>query len=192
MNFIIDKVTQLEHVNITYSHFVIKALAGTSIKKTYLSMSRKTSPFEFMLHLFISGAIENRRFKLDAQLLCRPAKRCFIKLANVHTTRHTKRVKHNIHRSTIRHKRHILDRQNFTNNTLVTVPSSHLVTYLNFPFLGNVTLGKLLNSRREFITDIDFIFLVVTLIREILEHETELLDKAHHIVVHLFGIRHPF
>ena len=72
-------------------------------------------------------------------------------LSDIHTGRHTQRIQHNIQRTPIRQKRHILHRQHTGNHTLVAVSSCHLISHRDLTLLGNIDPNRLINARRQLI-----------------------------------------
>src|SRR6266545_2953094 len=59
-------------------------------------------------------------------------------LADVHPARHTERVEHDVDRRAVLEERHVLDRQDLGDDTLVAVPAGELVAVLDLPLLGDV------------------------------------------------------
>ena len=68
-------------------------------------------------------------------------------LSDVHTGRHAQRIQYNIKRTAIWQERHILYRKHAGNNTLITMTSSHLITYRNLTFLSDIDTYRLIYSR---------------------------------------------
>ena len=73
-------------------------------------------------------------------------------LSDVHTRRHTQWVQHDIQRTSIRKEWHIFYWQNTGNYTLVTMSTSHLISYRNLSLLSNVYTNALVYSRRKFVS----------------------------------------
>ena len=67
-------------------------------------------------------------------------------LADVHSTRNTKRIQQYVQRGTVLKERHILFRHNLGNNPFVPVPPSHLVTDRQGPLNRHVNLNHLQNT----------------------------------------------
>ena len=85
----------------------------------------------------------------------------FKHLTDVHTRRHAHRVQKNLERTAVFSERHVFDRNNLGNATLVTVTTCHLVTDGEATLLRDVDLDALQNARLEFVTLrdlVDFLF----------------------------------
>ncbi len=75
----------------------------------------------------------------------------FENLTHVHTARHAQWVKHDLNRSAVFEERHVLDRQNLRNHTLVTVTASHLVTDGNHPLGGDINFDHLQHATAKLV-----------------------------------------
>lgn len=71
----------------------------------------------------------------------------FHDLADVHTAGYTVGVKNNVDGSAVGKEGHVFNRQNLTDNTLVTVAARELITGLNTTLLGDVHTHEFINSR---------------------------------------------
>src|SRR5512146_2854983 len=80
-----------------------------------------------LFYLLLIGAVENWRNGVEAQNLRNPAKMRFKNLADVHTAWHAKRIEQYIDACTVFEERHIGFRHNAGDNTLVSMPSGHLI-----------------------------------------------------------------
>ena len=71
---------------------------------------------------------------------------CFQNLADVHTSWHPQGIEDDLHRRTISQKGHILSGHHFGDDALITVATSHLVTFGDFALLGHTDLHQLVNA----------------------------------------------
>ena len=85
--------------------------------------------------------------ELYADTRGRPTKMSLKDLTDIHTGRNAQRIKNNINRRAVLHVRHILFGKDPRNNTLVTMTTGHLVTYLKLPLDGNINLDHLDDTR---------------------------------------------
>ena len=76
--------------------------------------------------------------------------RCdFEDLADVHSRRHAQRVQHDVDGLAVGHVRHVLDRHDGRDDTLVAVAAGHLVARLDAALHGQVHLDHLQHARGE-------------------------------------------
>jgi len=73
-------------------------------------------------------------------------------LSDVHTRRYAQWVEDNLNWCTVRKERHIFFWQDTGNDTLVTVTSSHFVTFRYLTFLSDVNTNQLIHTWWQFIT----------------------------------------
>src|SRR5690606_33102714 len=86
-----------------------------------------------------------------AQTFGGPTQVNFKHLTHVHTRRHAQRVKNDVGGGTVGHVRHVFNRGNARNNTLVTVTTGHLVTRLQTTLHSQVNLDHLEHARRQLV-----------------------------------------
>ena len=91
--------------------------------------------------------VEDWGSELQAQLTTCPSENSLVNLTEVHTRRHTEWVQTDIHDCTILQEWHILVANNLRYDTLVTVATCHLITYLQLTLLSDINLRHLDNSR---------------------------------------------
>ena len=72
-------------------------------------------------------------------------------LTHVHTGRNAQWVENYVDRRTVCHIRHVLNRQNLTDNALVTVTTRDLIALLNLSALRNVDANQRIDSWRKLI-----------------------------------------
>src|SRR5437868_14857960 len=83
--------------------------------------------------------------------MSRPAKVRLQNLTDIHTGRHTERVKHDLNRSSILQIWHVLVRKNASDYALVAMTSRHLVANRKLALHGDVNLHQLDHARRKLI-----------------------------------------
>src|SRR5690606_16606839 len=110
---------------------------------------------------------------LLAQALGRQAQVGFKDLTDVHTRRNTQRVQHDVDRSTVGVVRHVFNRHDHRDHTLVTVTTGHLVTRLDAAADGQVDLDDLQYTRSEVVALLQLALLVFELV---VEHLTAVGD----------------
>ena len=116
-----------------------------------------------------------------------PTKVGFKDLANVHTRRNAQRVQNDIDRRTVFEVRHVFNRHNARYDTLVPVTAGHLVTRLHFTFNRDKDFDHLHHARRQFVTSLQLVDLVVETSLKNSNRFLELLfqsfDVRHDIVI---------
>ena len=153
MHLVLNHVAELEHVGHTDRCLLVELLTGGTIIQLGGTIAGQACLVRPLAEVIQLGAIKDRRSELHTELTACRTENGLKHLTDVHTRRHTQRVEYDIYRSTILEEGHILLTDNFGNNTLVTVTTGHLVTNANLTFLGNVNLGHLDDTARQFIAD---------------------------------------
>src|SRR5699024_8925456 len=97
-------------------------------------------------------SVEYRSCHVKSKCFCRKTQVNLKYLSDVHTGRHTKRVQHDIKRTSVWKERHILYREHTGNDTLVSVTSGHFISYRDLSLLGNVNAHCLVYTRRKFVS----------------------------------------
>ena len=105
-------------------------------------------PGELLLDFLFRRAVENRRGEVNVQGLRSPAEVRLQNLTDVHTRRHAQRIQNDIHRSAIRGTACLL-RDEFGDDTFVTVASGHFVTDRKLAFHGDVNFDQLDDALRR-------------------------------------------
>lgn len=80
----------------------------------------------------------------------------FRDLTDVHTRRYAQRVQYDVNRRAVFIVRHIFDRVDLRDNTLVTVTACHFVTGLNLTFNGQIHFDNLQHARCQIVALSDF------------------------------------
>ena len=118
-----------------------------------------------VVHLVQEGADLRGLFGLEhfgntpADTLGGPAQVHFENLTDVHTGRHAERVQADVGGTTVGHVRHVFDRADLGDHTLVTVTAGHLVAGLQTALLGDEHLDHLQNARRQLVAAIELVAL---------------------------------
>ena len=102
-------------------------------------------------NIILVRTVENRGGNVKAKCLCSKAQVNLKYLSNIHTGRHAQRVQHDIQRTSVRKKRHILHRKHAGNNTLVSVTACHLVADGDLSLLRNIDAHCLVYTRSQLI-----------------------------------------
>src|SRR5271166_3392662 len=106
-------------------------------------------------------------------------------LADVHSAGDAERVEHDVDRSPVGEERHVLDRQDLGDDTLVTVAARQLVAVGDLPLLGDVDAHQLVDTRRQLVAVLagehpdadDLAFLTVRDLQRGVPHLTGLLTE---------------
>ena len=163
MHLVINQVTQFQHINYADSCRLVKTFTCSTVIEICFTEIRNTcstcctgnfiSFTCFFRNIFQRSTIKNRCSIVLAEFFSCPAQYCFVNLSDVHTRRHTKRVKNYIDNTSVSQERHIFVAYDTRNNTLVTVTTCHLITDFQFTFLCDIHFRQLYDSRRKFVPD---------------------------------------
>ena len=82
-------------------------------------------------------------------------------LADVHARGHAQRVQHHVHMRAVLEERHVLDRNDAGDDTLVAVTAGHLVARLDLALHGDEDLDHLHDARRQLVAALQLVHLVV-------------------------------
>jgi hypothetical protein len=93
-----------------------------------------------------------------------PAQVRFQNLADVHTAGNAQRVEHDLHRRAVGQERHVFDRQDLGDHTLVPVTAGHLVADADHSLGGDVDLDHLQHAAAQFVAALHAVELAVALI----------------------------
>ena len=152
MDFVLDKVRQLQHIGVANSDRMIEWLASSSIEQLYLACIWQIGTTQVFFDVFFCSSIKDWCSNLNAQRVSGPAQVRFHDLPDIHTVWHTQRVQDNIHWCTVGQEWHILNRQYPRYDALVAMTSGHFVASADFSLLGNTDTHQLINAWRQFIT----------------------------------------
>ena len=110
-----DAVTQV--LRQTHNFLIREAIEIFLLTRTVINFVQEGANLLDLTRLFILEHAVN----LPAQPLSGPTQVHFENLTDVHTARHAERIQANVHRATVCHVGHILNRADLRNHTLVTV-----------------------------------------------------------------------
>ncbi len=83
-------------------------------------------------------------------------------LTHVHTAGNTQRVEHDLDRRAVGKERHVFDRQDLGNHTLVPVATGHLVANADHSLGRDVNLDHLQHAAAKFVTPLHAVEFAVT------------------------------
>src|SRR5438477_92760 len=104
-----------------------------------------------LAHLHRLGARLQHLADFQPQALGRPTQMSLENLPDVHARRYAQRIEHDVHRSAVGHARHVLDRHDLRDHTLVPMAAGHLVARLQAPLHRDVDLHHLLHAGRKLV-----------------------------------------
>jgi hypothetical protein len=106
----------------------------------------------------------------------------FEHLPYVHARRHTQRIQNDIHRRSVRQKRHVFLRHDLRHHTLVSVASCHLVTDRQLPLGSDVNLHGLDHAAVNSLTRLSTLKFLVVLHLEVIEFLLKAADDLINLV----------
>ena len=110
----------------------------------------------------------------------------FEDLTDVHTRRYAQRVQYDVYRRTVFIVRHIFDRVDLRNYTLVTVTTCHLVTRLDTAFNRQIYLNNLQHARCQIVALSDFAAFRFEFFLELVFQFVVLLSQLLQLILFLF------
>ena len=113
-------------------------------------------------------------------------------LSDVHTRRHAQRIEHDVDRRTVCIERHVFDRDDRGDHTLVAVTAGHLVARLNTTLHGEVDLHHLQHAGGEIVAGRDLGALLIEAFLELLALRLQTLRCAFDRSVRLFVLQADF
>ena len=146
MHLVVHHVVQFEIIDVTDRGLLMERLAGFTVVQLGTTVFGQPGLTHVFVDLVDGGTVEDRGGELDTQFLAGPTKNRLINLSQVHTGRHTQRVQHHVHRTTVREEREVFLFHDLGHTTLVTVTTCHLVTDAQFALVGDIDLGHLDNT----------------------------------------------
>src|SRR5438876_6524697 len=111
MDFIFDKVRQLQHIGVANGNRMIEWLARSSIEELYLARLWQVGTTQVLFDVFFCSSIKDWCSNLNAQRVSSPAQVGFHYLPDIHTVRHTQWIQDDIYWRTVGQEWHILNRQ---------------------------------------------------------------------------------
>ena len=156
MDLIVYEVVQLNHIHITDGYSVFERFARSSVVKLNLAVHFAVGVDEVIFaekfsYIGFARAVEYGGCDLPAELLAYERKVYFEYLTDVHTRGNAQRVKNDLERRTVCHKRHIRFGKYSRNDALVTVTSRHLVADGNLSLLRDINSYKFVYAWRKFV-----------------------------------------
>jgi hypothetical protein len=119
-------------------------------------------------------AVEDRRERLEAEHLRRPAEVDLEDLADVHAAGHAQRVEQDVDRRAVLEERHVLFGHDAGDDALVAVTAGHLVADRELALRRDVDLDHLEHARRQFVAALHVAELALLLLRDVLDAGPEL------------------
>ena len=110
----------------------------------------------------------------------------FQNLTDVHTRRYAQRVQYDVYRRAVFIVRHIFDRVDLRNYTLVTVTTCHLVTRLDTAFNRQIYLNNLQHARCQIVALSDFAAFRFEFFLELVFQFVVLLSQLLQLILFLF------
>ena len=155
VHLVLDHVAQLQHVDHAHSGRLVETVARAAVVQVCLAVAGQPCLVGPFVQVVQTGSVEDRSSKFLAKFAAGPSEHGLEYLTQVHTRRHTQRVQHDVHGSSVGQERHVFLTHHAADDTLVTVTSCHLVTYADLTLLGNVHLGHLHDAGGKLVTDGD-------------------------------------
>ncbi len=151
VDLVVHEVAQLQEVDVPNGHLLLEALAGHPVVERGLAVRRQARLLEITLDVGLVRAVEDRRREVEPEHAARPPEVGLEDLPDVHSARHAERVEHDVHRTSIRQIRHVLDGQDARDDTLVTVAPGHLVADRELALHRDEDLDQLDHARGELV-----------------------------------------
>ena len=107
--------------------------------------------FKLLAELLRVGMLREQFTDPQANTLGGPAQVGLEDLTYIHSRWHTKRVKHNVDRGAIGHKRHVFHRHDARHHTFVAMTARHLIAGLKTTLHREVYLYHLEHARGQFV-----------------------------------------
>src|SRR3954468_8986990 len=184
VDLVVDEVVELEDVHVADRDGLRERLAGAAVEQPRLArgvdeadpVARLERRVEQTRHDVLRRAVEDRRRHARARrglvrvgrdllgplgvALDLPAARGgptevqLEDLAEVHTTRNTVRVEHDIDRGAVLEERHVLDREDLGDDALVAVAAGELVAVGDLALVGHVDADELVDAGRQVVAQV--------------------------------------
>ena len=141
------------------SRQLIEWATAHPVVELHATIFRQTGLVQDRLDVVFGRPVEDRGGELDTELGAGPSEKRLEDLAEIHPAWHTKRVQYDVDRGPVLEVRHILYRDDLGNDTLVPVPTGHLVTDLKLALSGDIDFGQLEDARGQLVTHLDEVLL---------------------------------
>src|SRR4051794_19991951 len=184
VDLVVDEVVELEDVHVADGDGLRERLAGAAVEQARLArgvdeadpVARLERRVEQTRDDVLGCTVEDRRRHARARRgLVRvrrdllgplraaldlpaarggPAEVQLEDLAEVHTTRHTVWVEHDVDRRAVLEERHVLDREDLGDDALVAVAAGELVTVGDLALVGHVDADELVDAGRQVVAQV--------------------------------------
>src|SRR5215469_15215666 len=142
--------------------FVFVHLGDLLSKRSVLENGLQLAANDFFARVFLQELADS-----PAQLVTGPSQMRLQNLPHVHTAGYAQRIQNDLHRRAVSQIRHVLFRQYAGDDTLVAVPSGHLVAHAQLALHGDVDLHQLDHAGRQFVA---LLQLADTLVGDLAQH----------------------
>src|SRR3546814_4134540 len=61
MDLVINKVVELQHINIAHGHLAVETIARTAVEQVYLARTVKSGEFQHVRNVRLTRTVEHRR-----------------------------------------------------------------------------------------------------------------------------------
>ena len=216
MNLVIHQVVQLDQIHPADTGLLIEGLARPAVEELHLPAARHVGEnlvrprrlavlrqsavalgdlaiglVNGRVNLFLAGAIEDRRHRLEAEHARGPAEVGLQNLAHVHPARHAERVQQHVHRRAVIEERHVLLRHDPRDHALVAVPAGHLVAHRQRPLGRHVNLDHLKHARGQLVAALHVRQLALLLFLERFDPRPELVVNLLRLLARLLVALDP-
>src|SRR6056297_846123 len=182
MDLVVDQVVKFQHVDVAHRRLLLHRFAGSAVDQTHLAVGGKSGIGQTLVDFRFGRPVEHRRDGLKAHLGTGPTEVSFQDLADVHSRGNAQRVEHDLNRRPVGQERHVFDRQNLGDHTLVAATSGHLVADADATFRGDVDLDHLQHAAAKLVATLHAVEPAVAGVQRI-------FDVRPLALVDLFGIR---
>ena len=152
VDLVLNQVSQLQHIDDADRHRAVELLAGAAVVELEPCRRAAAPPPRASERISSSDAPSKTGVAIfDAECFGRPAEVRFEHLADVHARRNADRIQNDVDRRAIRQVRHVLDRKDPRDDTLIAVATRHLVALGDLPLLGDADADHLVDAGRQFV-----------------------------------------
>src|SRR3989344_1601372 len=154
VDLVLHHVVELQYVLVTHGDLLVEGSAALAIVEGELAVLGESGPDQLSADLLLGHGGENRGDHFVAQGVGRQAQMGFQNLPQVHAGNHPQRREDDVYRRAIREERHVFDRNDLGNDSLVAVPAVHLVAHLDLALIGHGHLNGFGHAGGEFVADL--------------------------------------